>query len=241
MKNEKKKLKFRHEQKYIISESEKEIIMRRISTLVQRDSHAENGMYFIRSLYFDDIWENAYEEKLAGTDVRKKYRIRIYNYDDSLIRLECKRKKGQYINKISAKLSREEYERIMQGDYSFLIEREEQVCKDFYLECMNDKMRPKVIVDYEREPFVYPYGDVRITFDSHVRSGVFHNEIFDRNLPVMEVLEPGQLIMEVKYTEFLPNFIRAMLQVDNSIYVAASKYVLCLEKRKEIIAEKSGQ
>ena len=230
-------LKFRHELKYLISEPEKEVIARRLSTIMQRDAHAKDGRYFIRSLYFDDEWENAYEEKLAGTNERKKYRIRIYNLEDSVIRLECKRKEGQYINKISAKLTRKETDKLIAGVYDFLKDRPEQVCKDFYLECALNRMKPKVIVDYDREPYVYTYGDVRITFDEHVRGGVFENELFDKALPVMEVLEPGQLIMEVKFTEYLPEIIRDLLRVDDCIYTAASKYVLCLEKRKEYIGD----
>ena len=233
----KNNLKFRHELKYFISEPEKEVIARRLSTVMQRDAHVKDGRYFIRSLYFDDQFENAYEEKLAGTNERKKYRIRIYNLEDSVIRLECKRKEGQYINKISAKLTREETDKLLRGEYNFLKDRQEQVCKDFYLECALNQMKPKVIVDYDREPYVYSFGDVRITFDEHVRSGVFEQELFDQALPVMEVLEPGQLIMEVKFTEYLPEIIRDLLQVDNCIYTAASKYVLCLEKRKEYIGD----
>lgn len=231
----KNKVKFRHELKFLISETEKEVIRSRLSAVMQRDSHAKNGMYFIRSLYFDDRMENAYEEKLAGTDERKKYRIRIYNLEDSVIRLECKRKEGQYINKISAGLTRQETDKLIAGEYDFLKMRKEQVCKDFYLECALNGMKPAVIVDYEREPYVYAYGDVRITFDEHVRGGVFEPQLFDKALPVMEVLEPGQLIMEVKFTEYLPELIRDLLQVDDCIYTAASKYVMCLEKRKEYV------
>lgn len=229
------KRKFRHELKYLISESEKELIAARLSCIMKADAHAKDGQYFIRSLYFDDQWENSYEEKLAGTNSRKKYRIRIYNLEDSIIRLECKRKEGQYINKISAKLSREETDMLLCGKFEFLLARKEPVCQEFFLECVVNRMKPSVIVDYEREPYVYPYGDVRITFDKHVRGGVFENDIFDKALPVMEVLEPHQLIMEVKYTEFLPEIIRDMLKVDDCIYTAASKYVMCLEKRKEFI------
>lgn len=228
---------FRHELKYIISEVEKEIIKNRLKEFMSQDKHAVNGSYFIRSLYFDDFWEDAYFEKEAGTDERKKYRIRTYNLEDSVIRLECKRKKGQYINKISAKLNRQEVEQIMRGDIEFLRDRKEQVCKDFYIESKINMLRPKVIVDYEREPYVCPFGDVRITFDEHVRSGVFENDIFDKNLPVLETLPPHQLIMEVKYTEYLPEIFRNLLQVDNSYYTAASKYVLCLQKRKEYLNE----
>lgn len=233
----KNNLKFRHELKYFISEAEKEIIARRLQTAMQRDAHVKDGTYFIRSLYFDDRLESAYEEKLAGTNERKKYRIRIYNLEDSVIRLECKRKEGQYINKISAKLTREETDKLIAGEYDFLKDREEAVCKEFYLECALNGMKPAVIVDYDREPYVYPYGDVRITFDEHVRGGVFEQSLFDKALPVMEVLEPGQLIMEVKFTEYLPEVIRDLLKVDDCIYTAASKYVLCLEKRKEYIGD----
>lgn len=230
-------LKFRHELKYFISEAEKEVIARRLGVVMKKDAHAKDGKYFIRSLYFDDRDENAYEEKLAGTNERKKYRIRIYNLEDGVIRLECKRKEGQYINKISAKLTREEADKLIAGEYEVIKDRTESVCRDFYLECKANGMRPAVIVDYDREPYVYSYGDVRITFDEHVRGGVFEHNLFDKALPVLEVLEPGQLIMEVKFTEYLPEVIRDLLQVDDSVYTAASKYVLCLEKRKEYIGD----
>ena len=228
---------FRHELKYFVSEAEKELIARRLSTVMQKDMHVKDGTYFIRSLYFDDRKASAYEEKMAGTNERKKYRIRIYNGEDNVIRLECKRKEGQYINKTSAMLTREETDKLIAGDFSFLRDREEQVCKDFYLEYVLNGMKPAVIVDYDREPYVYEYGDVRITFDMHVRGGMFEEGLFDKRLPVIEVLEPGQLIMEVKFTEYLPSVIKDLLQVDESIYTAASKYVLCLEKRKEYVGD----
>ena len=232
------KLKFRHELKYFINEAEKEVIAKRLGVIMQKDAHATDGKYFIRSLYFDDRYEDAYEEKLAGTNERKKYRIRIYNLSDAVVRLECKRKEGQYINKISAKLTREEADALIAGDYEVLRDREEQVCREFYLECKANGMKPAVIVDYDREPYVYKWGDVRITFDEHVRGGMFEHALFDEALPVVEVLEPGLLIMEVKFTEYLPQIIRDLLRVDDSIYTAASKYVLCLEKRKEFIGDK---
>ena len=224
---------FRHELKYIISYLEKDVIVRRLQTILQSDEHATNGSYFIRSLYFDDWWESAYKEKQIGCASRKKYRIRTYNYSDTVIRLERKRKEGSYILKESAQLTREEAEQLMKEDYRFLLKRNEQVCRDFYVECVSNLMRPKVIVDYEREPFVYPYGDVRITFDTGVRAGMMEFDIFDKSLPTAEVLEPEKLIMEVKFTEYLPNIIREILPPENSEYTAASKYVMCLDKRKE--------
>lgn len=237
---------FRHELKYLINEQEKNAIMERVCTFMQADAHAGDGShasrsraehlnsgYMIRSLYFDDCYERAYEEKLAGVESRKKYRIRIYNYSDSVIKLECKHKEGQYIHKTSAKLTKDETEQIIAGKYDFLAERTEQLCREFYFECALNGMRPKVIVDYDRIPFVYPYGDVRLTFDCGIRAGMFTDNIFDKRLPIMHVMEPGMLIMEVKFTEYLPELIRRLLPVADSAYMAYSKYTMCLEKQKE--------
>ena len=103
---------FRHELKYRISEEQRDILIARIKDILPRDKNAVNGQYMIRSLYFDDYWKSAYDEKMAGTLSRKKYRIRIYDYSDRVIKLECKHKQGQYIYKESANLTREETDRI---------------------------------------------------------------------------------------------------------------------------------
>lgn len=225
---------FRHELKFFIDESEMEILVKRIGTVISRDANACSGAYTIRSLYFDDMFAGAYEDKLAGVERRKKYRIRIYNYSDSVIKLECKQKQGQYIHKTAAALSRGEADALIAGDYGFLIDRGEPVCRQFYLECAGNKMMPKVVVDYDRIPFVFPYGDVRITFDCGIRAGLFCGSLYDCQLPVAEVLEPGKLIMEVKYTQYLPEFIRSLLCVSDGEYTAYSKYTICLEKKKEL-------
>ena len=107
---------FRHELKYLITSYQKDIIEKRLECFLERDSHVENGVYMIRSLYFDDRVYSAYEEKLMGTEDRKKYRIRCYNYSDHTIKLECKNKQGSYIYKEAASLSREDTERIIAGD-----------------------------------------------------------------------------------------------------------------------------
>ncbi len=224
--------KFRHELKFCISRTEQEILRRRLDILLPQDSHAEGGIYRIRSLYFDDREESAYEEKYAGVDSRKKYRIRIYNDSDAVIKLERKRKEGSYIQKAAASLTRAETEQILAGEYEYLRRRKETLCHDFYWECMANGMRPAVIVDYEREPYIYPYGDVRITFDMHMRAGIFSDNLFDAAVPMIEVMEPGLLILEVKYTEFLPEIIRDLLQVADSVQVAYSKYTLCRDIRK---------
>ena len=233
MKAEKKL--FRHEQKYLISYKEKEVLLRRFLPVIQRDRNGGKEGYTIRSLYFDDMVNSAYEEKMAGTYARKKYRIRIYDFSDKVIKLECKEKQGSHIHKSAAGLTREEFQWILEERYEFLLHRKEPICKEFYLECTTKRMRPMVIVDYERDAFVVEAGDVRITFDSHVRSGFMTYDIFDSKIPTYEVLEPGMLIMEVKFTQFLPEYVRRLVVPKESQQIAASKYTMCAEKKWELM------
>ncbi len=222
-------MKFRHELKYLINYGDAELIKQRLKTVLKTDMHAQNGNYHIRSLYFDDYWNTAYIDKVNGVDRRKKYRIRLYDLNDNFIRLECKIKNGSYISKISAPLTSEETEKILNGDYGFLLHRESELCQQFYYECVAKVMRPKVYVDYEREPYVMEEGDVRITFDSDVRGAYPGYSIAEKDIPFHYVLEPGKLIMEVKFTEFLPKLVQDVLPVRAAELSAVSKYMLCCD------------
>ena len=221
---------YRHEWKYLIDTAQKELICRRLSPFLSLDKHAKDGAYMIRSLYFDDYFNTAYEEKDAGVLQRKKYRIRIYNCSDASIKLERKKKFGSYIYKEAATLTKDEVYKILDGDYGFLLQSTKPLCREFYVECMSNMMRPRTVVDYEREPWILDAGTVRITFDSDVRAAVGSFDIFDDTLPALPVLEPGKCVMEVKYTEFLPRFVREVLPDRASEFTAVSKYVLCYEK-----------
>ena len=165
-KADRKKERFRNEWKYLISTSEKEVLNLRMKPLMKLDPHAENGGYLIRSLYFDDYWNSAYEEKESGVLMRKKYRIRIYNYSAESIKLERKKKFGSYIYKEDAPLTKDEVQKILSGEYEFLLKSPYNLCREFYIECMSNMMRPRTIVDYEREPWIMDEGTVRITFST---------------------------------------------------------------------------
>lgn len=221
---------YRNEWKYYISRWEAESLKQRLSPFMERDPFTVDGKYMIRSLYFDDYWNSAYEEKLMGIEQRQKWRIRIYNCSDSLIKLERKLKSGSFIHKDSATITREEFDMIIKGEYEFLLHHRHTLCQEFYYECMVHMQRPKVIVDYEREPLIYEYGDVRITFDSDVRAAVGSNDIFDPELPTLVVTDPGMLVLEVKFTEFLPGIIRKLLPLEGHEFSAISKYTLCYER-----------
>ncbi len=223
---------YRHEMKYLISIGEKECLKARIKPVLKPDPHARTGGYTVRSLYFDDYWNRAYEEKEMGILSRAKYRIRIYDYSDRHIRLERKKKVDRYILKESAPLTREETEKILGGEYGFLLHSPYPLCREFYVECVSALMRPRVIVDYEREPFILDAGTVRVTFDNAVRASVLLADLFDEGLPSIQVLEPGKTIMEVKFTQFLPQIVRDILPPGASQLTAASKYVMCFEKTR---------
>ena len=162
----------------------------------------------------------------------KKYRIRIYDYSDRSIKLERKKKFGSYIYKESAPLTREEVEKILAGEYEFLLHSPYSLCREFYIECVSNMMRPRTIVDYDRVPWIMDTGTVRITFDCDVRAAVGGYDIFDPTLAALPVLEPGKLVMEVKFTELLPQIIRDLLPPQSAEFTAVSKYVLCYEKTR---------
>lgn len=205
------------------------MLKRRLLPFMETDPHAEDGQYTIRSLYFDDYWDSAYTEKMMGVSDRKKWRIRIYNYSDKRIMLERKKKKSSYIFKEAAPISRREFESLLEGDYGFLLHSPYNLCREFYYECMVNLQRPKVIVDYERTPLIREEGNVRVTFDGDVRAAAFDFNIFNPDLPTRSMLEPGMLVLEVKFTEFLPDVIKELLPLDGQQFSAISKYTLCYE------------
>lgn len=220
-------MKFRHELKYIVNSAEAELVRRRIGKVLKPDPNARNGEYHVRSLYFDDYWDTAYDDKLGGFPERWKYRIRVYDLNNESIRIECKRKAGAYIFKQSLPLTLDESGKIWQGDYSFLLRREENLCHEFYYKCTSRVLRPRVYVDYERQPFVFKAGTVRITFDKNVRGAYPGYGLFSDKLVFYNVLPTGCEVLEVKFTEFLPNAVKDLLPNCCLQQSAVSKYILC--------------
>lgn len=220
---------YRHELKYIISEGEHAILSRRLQRTMAQDANVNaQGEYFIRSLYFDDPYDVALQEKEDGVQVRDKYRIRIYNHSDKTIKLERKHKHDQYIWKSSLSLTRDEYDQIIAGDYRFLLERPEQFAGEMFEVFTVNRIRPKVIVDYNREPYVFPVEDVRITFDKDIRTAMRSTDIFNPNLPTYPVWDlKNCMVLEVKFNRYLPAYIHTLIQLGASQHTAVSKYVFC--------------
>ena len=220
---------YRHELKYYITLGEYELLQRKLSLTMERDAFAKKngGEYFIRSLYFDDRDDSAFREKLSGIDERDKFRIRIYDMRDDVIKLECKHKSNGYIKKQSIGLSRKEYEKLMSGDRLFLLNRPESFARRMYLEFAQRALKPAVIVDYTREAFVFPMEDVRVTFDKNIRTGLRSVDMFNAGIPTYPVIDDYGMVLEIKFNRFLPTYIRSLLQLEASQRSAISKYVLC--------------
>ncbi|MCR5000183.1 MAG: polyphosphate polymerase domain-containing protein [Lachnospiraceae bacterium] len=231
---------FRNELKYVITHSEADILKDRLKYFLEPDSHAGEEGYSIRSLYFDDIDNSAYEQKIMGVFARKKWRIRIYNGTDGRIALERKIKNGNYIYKEAALLTRGEYDMIMSGMYGFLLKRDDSLCREFYTELMCNLLRPRVIVDYDRYPLIAKEGTVRVTFDSHLHAAVGSLDIFDGTLAQLPAMDEGCEVMEVKYTEYLPYKVRDVIRPMEREYVAFSKYVACFEAAGYVLGQNGG-
>ena len=221
---------YRHELKYVLTEAEAALLATRLRLTLPLDPHAQasGGTYHIRSLYFDDFYDTAVEEKIAGVEFRDKYRIRIYNLSDKDCKLERKHKNGAFIKKDSVKLKRAEAEALAAGNFGFLLNRKETFAKEMYGAFRTKGLKPKVLVDYVREPFLFPHEDVRVTLDRDIRTGHRCTQLFDKGAVTIPAQEFSQCcILEVKFNRYLPSYVRTLLQVNAAQHTAASKYIYC--------------
>lgn len=217
---------FRHEWKHEINYSDMLILRQRLKTVMKPDENAVDGKYFIRSLYFDNISDKALREKIDGVNCREKFRIRYYNGDTSLIHLEKKSKINGLGNKQSANLSAEEAQKIVDGDLDWMIDCDRPLVQELYSKMKSQGLRPKTIVDYTREPFIFSAGNVRVTLDYDIRTGLYCTDFLN---PDCITIPAGNapIILEVKWDEFLPSVIRDIVQLESRRTAAFSKYAVC--------------
>lgn len=220
--------KYRHEFKYMISTAQIALLKSRIDHLMQRDPHAgADGVYSIRSLYFDDYNNRCFYESENGIDPREKYRIRIYNGSSDRIMLECKRKERGKTMKTSCSLTPEQAQQLIRGNPPTQFETLPPLLRKLALEMKIHCMRPAVIVEYDRIPYVYRNGNVRITFDFNISSSSNISEFFSGGYPRRPVMPVGHQLMEVKFDEYLPDVIYRNLNLGQLQQTAYSKYYLC--------------
>ena len=219
---------FRHEIKYFCSERELRLIESRIKAICQLDSHVDNtGQYTISSVYFDDYMDSYYYENENGTDPREKFRIRIYNRNMKRIMLECKQKCKGMTRKESCDLTEMEYQKVMSGECDWQGFASQTLLTRFLTLMKTKNLSPKVIVEYERTPYVYALGNVRLTFDRNIASSTDFANFGSEGMISRPIMPVNKHIFEVKYDEFLPDYLYNILQVQGLQRTNFSKYYLC--------------
>ena len=217
---------WRHEWKHEIRYIDLLCIRCRLQAVAEPDPHAVDGKYRIRSLYFDTPDDRALREKIDGVNLREKFRIRCYNGDASFIRLEKKVRRGGLSAKFSAPLSAEETRRIAGGELGWMLESERPLVRELCCKMRTQGLRPKTIVDYTREPFVYRPGNVRVTFDYDIRTGLSCTDFLNPDCVTIPAGD-APILLEVKWDAYLPSVIRDAVQTGNLRASAFSKYAQC--------------
>lgn len=233
---------YRHEIKHEITRSDLIAIRQGLRAVAEQDPHVVNGKYLIRSLYFDNIYDKALREKIDGVNMREKFRIRYYNHDTSVIHLEKKSKVNGLGTKYSCPLSAEEAQRIVDGDIDWIAETmkgsdRRPLLEELYCKMRYQGLKPQTIVDYTREPFIYRPGNVRVTFDYDIRTGLRCTDFLNPDcitVPAVRLRTEGSemsggtgIIMEVKWDAYLPDIIREVVQIHGRREGAFSKYAVC--------------
>lgn len=230
---------YRHEWKYEITLADRIAIRRRLQAIASPDPHARNGEYMIRSLYFDTPADKALREKLDGVSRREKFRIRYYNGDTSVIHLEKKSKWNGLGSKESAPLSRAEALSIAEGEWTWMKDADRPLVRELYRKMRDQLMRPKTIVDYTREPYIYAPGNVRVTFDFDVRTGLSCTDFLNPDCTTIPAWESSAgafsdgeayaapVLMEVKWDAFLPDVIKDAIRTPGRHAESFSKYARC--------------
>ena len=219
--------KYRHELKYICSETELTVIETRIRGVMSRDIHADaNGEYLIRSVYFDDYLRDRYFENEDGVDPREKFRIRVYNRSDGRISLEKKTKRRGMTGKQMCLIDRETCDRMLRGEPIRDRLGEHPLLDEWIIQSETDRLRPVMLGEYVRKPYVYRLGNVRVTFDRRISASPRVQGLFDDQIPRVAVLPTGYHVLEVKYDDFLPDYIRQLVDTGHLLKTTFSKFYL---------------
>ncbi len=220
-------MQYRNEIKHLITPADRAAICAVMKTVAKLDPHAQKkGYYTIRSLYFDNLTDKALREKLDGVNEREKFRIRYYDGDTSVIHLEKKVKRDGVGYKVSCSLTAEEARRIVDGDTLWMASDRRALLVELYAKMKSQGLRPKTIVDYERIPFVYSAGNVRVTVDYNIRTGLRATDFLNPDCVTVPA-GGSDIVLEVKWDDYLPSVIRHAVQLKGRRATAFSKYAQC--------------
>lgn len=220
---------FRHEMKYRIGYLQYIELRNRLRSVMHSDLHTgTDGKYLIRSIYFDNYMDKALREKTEGVPIREKFRIRYYNDDFTFIALEKKIKNNYLCMKRDVEITKEQCQDLLEGRLYWMRGHPAELVQELYAKMHYQMLRPRVLVSYIREPYIYDAGNVRVTFDSNIRTTLYHRNFLEES--VADISTDDQMhdmVLEVKYDAFLPTVIRNIMQINAIRQQAFSKYEAC--------------
>lgn len=227
---------YRQEKKYLMPALEGRKLAEKLAQVMQEDAHNRTEGYEIRSLYFDTLEDRDFQEKLEGIHLRRKIRLRTYSADADFAMLEMKQKEGSYQKKRSLRIFREDARQMTRGEYGCLLKYSEPFAAECYGLMQMLCYRPKTIVEYRRRAYLAKENRIRITLDSEIHATEANMELFSEDLNLYPVLDPFQLVLEVKYNGFLLSYIKELVNAANRSELSVSKY--CLARQVSLGLEK---
>ena len=216
----------REEKKFLISVADFIKLSHKVEQVMLSDPHNGTHGYMIRSLYFDTPFDDDYFEKQAGIELRRKVRLRCYDPNSDFAMLELKQKQGAQQMKRSLRVSREDAKRLIAEDYSVLLNYTEPFAAEMYGLMQYRCYRPKTIVEYNRKAFIAKENKIRITFDNKIVSTESSFDLFNPNLNMNPVLDPYDVVLEVKFNGFLLGYLKELIKSTDKSELSVSKYVL---------------
>jgi len=216
---------FRYEEKFLLSPKQYFLLKERVNKLFSLDSNTVDGAYKVSSIYFDDYQMTSVKQKEDGVKERYKYRIRYYQDNRSHLQLEKKLKDGLTSYKQKLSMNEEDFNQTMEGNYEFFRQSVDPLAKDFYLQLTSKLLKPVLEVVYEREAYLIPFNEVRITFDKNLRYRVLTTNS-TRSIT-------DYVVLEIKYNHFFPHHLKQLFEVDSPNKLSISKYVLCYYHSKQ--------
>ena len=219
-----KRVVFRHEYKYLLNKFQYEVLKSRLKFL-ERDPYCKGkGYYTVRSLYLEDLKSNSHYEKESGINNRNKIRFRTYNNSNDFIVLENKSKVGQLVNKKSHNISRPYVDQLLQ-DPVLLNAALRKEFPNIENHTSTRFYRPKVLIQYEREAFVIKnQNNLRINFDKSITASLDTSQFFQNIQNTNQITDSQRIVLEVKFTNYLPEHVKFLLNTLDSSLISFSKY-----------------
>ena len=221
-------MEYRKEIKYIISDNDFNIINENLKMLLKKDKYCINDFYTITSIYFDNYKKASYNQVKCGVSERWKYRIRFYNYDDSFIKLEKKYKDNNLIKKSDINISIDILNNILNNSVK-IDKNNTPLLNEFILRMKSEFLRPVMCIEYDRVPYVYKFGNVRITLDYNIRYNNKFDDLFNAKKRMYHI---NSKVLEVKYNEFIPDFISRKIGLNTLSQTSFSKFLNSIDRYK---------